>query len=393
MTAAYLVLTVYARFRALPSGEQYTAFLSRGGRTLRLAAIRDSGNRLTEPFSGEPAAVADLRTVQELLTAEEIAAALRPDQVGSGGMQQLRLIPCRTACGVGAMIAFHPDRLVLEGEEGCLTVEEDLDRSIGGPGGQRRFFPAAASGVQRTANQGGNRVFTGITELKNRIWSWILRHWPGVCYYIGGAQVLPPPLERDEEREVFARLAEGDESARRTLIERNLRLVVYIARKFETTGIGIEDLISIGTIGLIKAVNTFCPEKNIKLATYASRCIENEILMYLRKSQNQRSEISIDEPLKVDWDGNEMMLSDILGTEPDIISRPIEQSAEQAMLLSAVDRLSDRERQIMHLRFGLRGGTEHTQKEVADAIGISQSYISRLEKRILSRLRRELHDL
>ena len=211
-------------------------------------------------------------------------------------------------------------------------------------------------------------MFTGITELKNRIWSWILRHWPGVCYYIGGAQVLPPPLEREEEREVFARLAEGDESARRTLIERNLRLVVYIARKFETTGIGIEDLISIGTIG-------------------------NEILMYLRKSQNQRSEISIDEPLKVDWDGNEMMLSDILGTEPDIISRPIEQSAEQAMLLSAVDRLSDRERQIMHLRFGLRGGTEHTQKEVADAIGISQSYISRLEKRILSRLRRELHDL
>lgn len=182
-------------------------------------------------------------------------------------------------------------------------------------------------------------MFTGITELKNRIWSWILRHWPGVCYYIGGAQVLPPPLEREEEREVFARLAEGDESARRTLIERNLRLVVYIARKFETTGIGIEDLISIGTIGLIKAVNTFCPEKNIKLATYASRCIENEILMYLRKSQNQRSEISIDEPLKVDWDGNEMMLSDILGTEPDIISRPIEQSAEQAMLLSAVDQI------------------------------------------------------
>ena len=161
----------------------------------------------------------------------------------------------------------------------------------------------------------------------------------------------------------------------------------------ETAGATLEDLISIGTIGLIKAVNTFCPEKNIKLATYASRCIENEILMYLRKSQNQRSEISIDEPLKVDWDGNEMMLSDILGTEPDIISRPIEQSAEQAMLLSAVDRLSDRERQIMHLRFGLRGGTEHTQKEVADAIGISQSYISRLEKRILSRLRRELHDL
>lgn len=216
---------------------------------------------------------------------------------------------------------------------------------------------------------------------------------PEKVMYIGGSDTLPSPLTREEEGELIARLGQGDPEARARLIEHNLRLVVYIARRFENTGINIEDLISIGTIGLIKAVNTFCPEKNIKLATYASRCIENEILMYLRKSQNQRSEISIDEPLKVDWDGNEMMLSDILGTEPDIISRPIEQSAEQAMLLSAVDRLSDRERQIMHLRFGLRGGTEHTQKEVADAIGISQSYISRLEKRILSRLRRELHDL
>ena len=212
-------------------------------------------------------------------------------------------------------------------------------------------------------------------------------------YYINGPDNLPAPLSREQETAIFMRLEEGDPKAKEILITHNLRLVVYIARKFESTGIGIEDLISIGTIGLIKAVNTFCPARNIKLATYASRCIENEILMYLRKSQNQRSEISIDEPLKVDWDGNEMMLSDILGTEPDIISRPIEQSAEQAMLLSAVDRLSDRERQIMHLRFGLRGGTEHTQKEVADAIGISQSYISRLEKRILSRLRRELHDL
>lgn len=216
---------------------------------------------------------------------------------------------------------------------------------------------------------------------------------PEKVMYIGGSDTLPSPLTREEEGELIARLGQGDPEARARLIEHNLRLVVYIARRFENTGINIEDLISIGTIGLIKAVNTFCLEKNIKLATYASRCIENEILMYLRKSQNQRSEISIDEPLKVDWDGNEMMLSDILGTEPDIISRPIEQSAEQAMLLSAVDRLSDRERQIMHLRFGLRGGTEHTQKEVADAIGISQSYISRLEKRILSRLRRELHDL
>ena len=234
------------------------------------------------------------------------------------------------------------------------------------------------------------RIGTLLSRLFDRLFDWLL---PGSCHYLGGNQVLPAPLDRETEQEVFRRLSAGDPEARRLLIEHNLRLVIYIARKFESTGVGLEDLISIGSIGLIKAVNTFCPEKNIKLATYASRCIENEILMHLRKIQNQRGEVSIDEPLNTDWDGNELMLSDILGTEPDITSRPIEESAEQALLLSAVDRLSDRERQIMHLRFGLRGGTEHTQKEVADAIGISQSYISRLEKRILSRLRQELCDL
>ena len=235
-------------------------------------------------------------------------------------------------------------------------------------------------------------MFTGITELKNRIWSWILRHWPGVCYYIGGAQVLPPPLEREEEREVFARLAEGDESARRTLIERNLRLVVYIARKFETTGIGIEDLISIGTIGLIKAVNTFCPEKNIKLATYASRCIENEILMYLRRNSKTKMEASIDEPLNVDWDGNELLLSDILGTDDDVISRRLEDEVEIRLLGKAISKLSPREQTIIKLRFGLgrHEGREKTQKEVADLLGISQSYISRLEKRIMKRLKKEI---
>ena len=190
----------------------------------------------------------------------------------------------------------------------------------------------------------------------------MIRPERGEIHYIGGADILPAPLSLKEETEALNKFGtEEEKEAKAELIEHNLRLVVYIAKKFDNTSVGVEDLISIGTIGLIKAINTFNPTKNIKLATYASRCIENEILMYLRKSQNQRSEISIDEPLKVDWDGNEMMLSDILGTEPDIISRPIEQSAEQAMLLSAVDRLSDRERQIMHLRFGLRGGTEHTQ--------------------------------
>ncbi len=205
--------------------------------------------------------------------------------------------------------------------------------------------------------------------------------------YINGSDTLPPPLTREEEEAVFIRLKTGDPAARETLIVHNLRLVVYIAKKFETSGICLEDLISIGTIGLIKAVNTFCPEKNIKLATYASRCIENEILMFLRKSSQYRGEISIDEPLNTDWDGNELLLSDILGTEDDIVNRGIEWEAEREMLRSAVRELPAREREIMEMRFGLYGGRELTQKEVADRIGISQSYISRLEKKIIRKLR------
>ena len=208
--------------------------------------------------------------------------------------------------------------------------------------------------------------------------------------YIGGSDTLPPPLPRDQEAELLARLDQGELPVRQTLIERNLRLVVYIARRFENTGINIEDLISIGTIGLIKAVNTFQVERNIKLATYASRCIENEILMHLRKSSQLRHEVSIDDPLNVDWDGNELLLSDLLGSDPDTVNRDIEQEAERAMLRRAVDRLSPREKKIMVLRFGLGASKEHTQKEVADQLGISQSYISRLEKRIIHRLRRDL---
>ena len=211
----------------------------------------------------------------------------------------------------------------------------------------------------------------------------------GTVFYINGPENLPPPLTREEEEKVFQRLPQ-DKTARETLIVHNLRLVVYIARKFESTGVGVEDLTSIGTIGLIKAVNTFCPERNIKLATYASRCIENEILMYLRKTQSQKNEISIDEPLNIDWDGNELLLSDILGTDSDMVNRDIESQVEKHLLLEAVGKLSDRERSIMELRFGLGGKTEHTQKEVADMIGISQSYISRLEKRIMKWLKTEL---
>ena len=209
-------------------------------------------------------------------------------------------------------------------------------------------------------------------------------------FYIGGSDTLPAPLTKEEEAEVMSALAAGDYSVRKVLIEHNLRLVVYIARKFENTGIYVEDLISIGTIGLIKAINTFRPDKNIKLATYASRCIENEILMYLRKNSNMRSEVSIDEPLNVDWDGNELLLSDILGTDNDIICRNIENEVDKSLLQDALTKLNGRERKIMELRFGLHGEKEKTQKQVADMMGISQSYISRLEKRIIKRLKKEI---
>ncbi len=225
-------------------------------------------------------------------------------------------------------------------------------------------------------------------------WPALLRHaarlLAGESHYINGPDTLPAPLSREEEQKAFAMLETDREKAKETLIVHNLRLVVYIAKKFESTGIGLEDLISIGTIGLIKAVGTFCPQKNIKLATYASRCIENEILMYLRKFQNLKNEVSIDEPLNTDWDGNELLLSDILGTDSDSINRPIEQDIEKNILLETVSRLYDREKLIMQLRFGLGGYKEHTQKEVADIIGISQSYISRLEKKIIKKLRQEL---
>lgn len=211
-------------------------------------------------------------------------------------------------------------------------------------------------------------------------------------YYVNGPETLPPPLSPEQEEDAFALMGVNLEKAREMLIVHNLRLVVYIARKFESTGIGVEDLISIGTIGLIKAVNTFCPERNIKLATYASRCIENEILMFLRKN-SQRAEVSIDEPLNIDWDGNELLLSDILGTDPDTINMHIEHEVERDVILNAVSKLSDRERVIMEMRFGLNGRKEHTQKQVASLIGISQSYISRLEKKIISRLKKDIENL
>lgn len=224
-----------------------------------------------------------------------------------------------------------------------------------------------------------------------------LLFWLGLkrdeIYYIGGSEALPPPLTREEEAYLLSRLSTGETTIRAMLIERNLRLVVYIARKFENTGINIEDLISIGAIGLIKAVNTFDPEKKIKLATYASRCIENEILMYLRRNSKTRTEVSFDEPLNIDWDGNELLLSDVLGTENDTIYKNIEEQVDRKLLHKALHKLNEREQIIMELRFGLTDGKEKTQKDVADLLGISQSYISRLEKRIIKRLRKEFNKM
>lgn len=209
-------------------------------------------------------------------------------------------------------------------------------------------------------------------------------------FYIAGSQTLPPPLTPEEEESILAQLAKGDNSVRQILVERNLRLVVYIAKKFENTGTGIEDLISIGTIGLMKAINTFNTDKNIKLATYASRCIENEILMYLRRTSKIKGEVSIDEPLNQDGDGNELLLSDILGTDDDITSRRIEDEVDKALLKASMEKLNKREKNIMELRFGLESGKEKTQKEVADMLGISQSYISRLEKKIINKMRKDI---
>lgn len=216
--------------------------------------------------------------------------------------------------------------------------------------------------------------------------------FPGI-HYIGGSDVLPPPLEPDEERKALEAFMEGSEEARAMLIEHNLRLVVYIAKKFENAGVNVEDLISIGTIGLIKAVNTFKIDKNIKLATYASRCIENEILMYLRRNNKTKGDVSLDEPLNVDWDGNELLLSDILGTDTDVVYTHIEEEVNKSLLDYAMNKLSKREQEIMEMRFGLANGKEMTQKEVADKMGISQSYISRLEKKIIGRLQREIKKL
>jgi len=244
-----------------------------------------------------------------------------------------------------------------------------------------------------------NNVLKKIIEMRNKLQSTLSRFlskfkgFAKSIYYIGGNDALPPPLTKEEEEALVENLEMGDESIRSILIERNLRLVVYIARKFENTGVNVEDLISVGTIGLIKAVNTFAPEKKIKLATYSSRCIESEILMYLRRNNKIKTEISFYEPLIIDWDGNELLLSDILGTDSNVVYNYIEEEVDKQLLRIAMDKLNSREKEIIELRFGLNGVTERTQKEVADMLGISQSYISRLEKRIIKRLKKEINKM
>ena len=229
-----------------------------------------------------------------------------------------------------------------------------------------------------------------MSSIMEKLWCRIMGPKVGTIYYIGGNDVLPAPLKGDQEQQALAELEQGSESAKQLLIERNLRLVVFIARRFENTGVNIEDLISIGTIGLIKAINTYRRDKNIKLATYASRCIENEILMHIRKIANQKNEVSLDEPINMDYDGNELLLSDILGTDEDVILRPLEDNVDLCLLRQAVKELPEREREIVTMRFGLNGKKELTQKEVAQKLQISQSYISRLEKRIMLRLKKEI---
>lgn len=241
--------------------------------------------------------------------------------------------------------------------------------------------------------QNGRKMRLSVLRIRDKMILILRGHKPEEIFYIGGSDVLPPPLAPDEERILLEQLALNNEDAKTILIERNLRLVVYIAKKFENAGVNVEDLISIGAIGLIKAVNTFNLDKNIKLATYASRCIENEILMYLRRSSRTKSEVSFDEPLNIDWDGNELLLSDILGTDNDIVYNHIEEEVNRKLLVYALKKLSAREKQIMEMRFGLISGREMTQKEVADKMGISQSYISRLEKKIIGRLRKEIKKL
>ena len=350
----------------------------------RLQGLIDTGNRLKDPLSGQPVCIVEREAVLELL---EKAKEQRQIGFRSVGNTNAKILLVR----MESLTLWGKEQKAVSGMYGL----EFLNTRISTDGTYRN---ACQSGYFL----GGIFMIMSLTvpsafrqKILPAFRTWLFPEKQEV-YYIGGSDILPPPLEMEEEARAIEQLcSEHNEHARKQLIEHNLRLVVYIAKKFDNTGVGVEDLISIGTIGLIKAINTFNPEKNIKLATYASRCIENEILMYLRRNNKTKLEVSIDEPLNVDWDGNELLLSDILGTEEDTIYKDMESEAEKSMLIRAVGRLSVRERRIVSMRFGLGtpDGEEMTQKEVADVLGISQSYISRLEKKIMVRLKKEIAKL
>ena len=384
-TAAYLVLTVIFRAAARHGvrGELLRAEVCLRGKTVRLTALRDTGTSLSDPVSGQPVLVVSRGVldpllpppVRRLLTERGLclpADLLEPLRRTAPDLR-FYLLPYRAGCcwrcGRSGL------RWAAGGIRACrwLCRPRSWEQNITPSGADRWEGEVGMSGMWQQVR----RLLTRLGLLEQ-----------GDVHYIGGSDTLPPPLTKEREAELLARL--GEEPARQELIEHNLRLVVYIARRFENTGVGIEALISIGTIGLIKAVGTYRTDKNIKLATYASRCIENEILMFLRKNANRKGEVSFDEPLNTDWDGNELLLSDVLGTEEDTVMRPIEEDVDRSLLAAAINVLSPREKQIISLRFGLGGGREQTQKEVADRLGISQSYISRLEKRIISRLKKEI---
>ena len=368
-------------------GELMDVTVSLQGRRQRLRALHDTGNTLRDPVSGQPVLVLEQDALRELWPPEAariVEMRLPPEEKMArlhrlDGTCRWSLLPfCAVGTEAGLLLAVRSDYVKV----GSITYPRILLALTPGPS-------ATAEGIRPC---GAEERSGDMGNLLRRLLRWLSGR-PDKVMYIGGSDTLPPPLPRQEEAEWISRLEQGELLARQTLIERNLRLVVYIARRFENTGINIEDLISIGTIGLIKAINTFRADKNIKLATYASRCIENEILMYLRKNAGQRTEVSFDEPLNTDWDGKELLLSDVLGTEGDVVMRPIEADVDRKLLSDAVARLSPREKDIISLRFGLGGRKELTQKEVADRMGISQSYISRLEKRIISRLRRDIQKM
>ena len=375
--AAPLLSVATVRLRRMRQGATHVRVrMTCGGRTAAFTAMVDSGNCLRDYLTHRPVIVMPQARGYRLFGLEN--TPLRPIFADTAGGRQM-------------MLCLTPEATILDNGQTKRAVEALLALSPG-LGGERSGSAAGFAARGRTRG--------GLNMEKRKCkssWGWRAHRPPmtllrteGTVAYIGGSDTLPAPLSREEEQALFLNMEAQPETARRTLIEHNLRLVVYIARKFENTGVGIEDLISIGTIGLIKAVKTFDPHKKIKLATYASRCIENEILMFLRRTSRQKLEVSLDEPLNTDWDGNELLLSDILGTEGDMVYRSIEETVERQMLARALSKLSAREKEIMRLRFGLGGCAEKTQKQVADIMGISQSYISRLEKRILNRLQKDM---